>query len=280
MKTEAVEAPIVAFSVGLYRALLTAYPTQFRREYGPHMLQVFRDCCLRAAHEKGASAMTRFWAITLFDLIRTALQQHLQKEAYMSRSQFIRVSGVALMLSSLPYVIQNVSLGEWVIGSLLLAIGILGLRARYGMSAGAFGRSVLLVGVIGMFLLYAVLAVLYVGHTYLGWMRFEGSATFNPDSLWISPFGGPVLLLLALTLFGVAALRSKPMPRFNWLPLATGIWFPIVYGFSATYIFTHAGAFPDLYWNTIFPLLLLQFFTLCLLGAALIFDQVQEMAPA
>ena len=280
MQNQAVEAPFVTFSITVYRWLLIAYPARFRREYGSHMLQVFRDCCLRASHKNRTSAIASFWAITLLDLTRSALQQHLQKEAHMSRSQFIRVSGAALILSSLAYLGQNISLGGWLICSVLLAIGILGLRLRYGASAGAFGRSVLLAGVIGMFLVYAVFAIVYVGQTYLGWTRFEGSFTFNPDSLWVLLFGGPSFPLLALTLFGISALRNRPMARFNWLPLATGIWFPILYSFAAAYIFTHHGTFPDRYWNAIGPLLLLQFLTLCLLGAALIFDKAREMAPA
>ena len=164
--------------------------------------------------------------------------------------------------------------------AVLLAVGTLGLRARYGASAGAFGRIVLQAGVIGMFLLYAIFTIIYLGATFLGAPRLEGSASFNPDSLWVLVYAGPVLPLLALTIFGVSALRNKPMPRLNWLPLATGIWFPILYSFAAAYIFTHHGTFPDRYWNAIGPLLLLQFLTLCLLGAALIFDKAREMAPA
>ena len=135
MKTQSVEDPIVSFSVGLYRALLAAYPAQFRREYSPHMLQVFRDCCLHTVREKGAGAMTRLWALTLLDLTRSVAQQYLQKEPHLSGSQLIRVSGVALMLSSLPYVVQNVSVGTWLIGTVLLVVGILGVRARYAQLA-------------------------------------------------------------------------------------------------------------------------------------------------
>jgi hypothetical protein len=281
MKTQSVEDPIVSFSVGLYRALLAAYPAQFRREYSPHMLQVFRDCCLHTVREKGAGAMTRLWALTLLDLTRSVAQQYLQKEPHLSGSQLIRVSGVALMLSSLPYVVQNVSVGTWLIGTVLLVVGILGVRARYGMSAGAFARRTLLAGVIGMFLLYAAIAVFYLGETYLGWLRLEGAATFHPNSLWIVGFGGPFFPLAALALFGASALRTKPLPHLNWLPLATGVWFPIFYSFAATYVLTHAGAFPDQYWNAIFlPLTLLQSFSLVLLGALLVFDPAQELAPA
>ena len=33
------------FSKRIYRVLLVAYPKEFRREYGSHMVQVFRDLC-------------------------------------------------------------------------------------------------------------------------------------------------------------------------------------------------------------------------------------------
>src|SRR5512138_258538 len=104
MNNRAADAPLVTFSCTVYRLFMTAYPARFRREYGVDMLQVFRDACRRTIRESGTKGLTRFWALTLFDLVRSVPEQHLQKEAYMSRSQFIKVSGIALILSSLPYV--------------------------------------------------------------------------------------------------------------------------------------------------------------------------------
>ena len=48
MKNKSSDPSPVAFSISLYGMLLAAYPSGFRHEYGMHMAQVFRDCCLRS----------------------------------------------------------------------------------------------------------------------------------------------------------------------------------------------------------------------------------------
>ena len=78
MNTRRAEPPIVALSVRVYQALLLAYPTAFQREYGPHMAQLFRDCCLRAFRRGGPSGMVRLWLFTLLDLVHSVLEQHQQ----------------------------------------------------------------------------------------------------------------------------------------------------------------------------------------------------------
>jgi hypothetical protein len=45
--------------------------------------------------------MFRLWAITLFDLVQSLVSEHTQKETFMSRSKFIRLSGWSLMLGAL-----------------------------------------------------------------------------------------------------------------------------------------------------------------------------------
>jgi hypothetical protein len=58
----------------IFRLLLLAYPSEFRREYGPHMTQVFRDCYRAEEREPG-----RFWVATVLDLIRAAPREHLER---------------------------------------------------------------------------------------------------------------------------------------------------------------------------------------------------------
>lgn len=62
-------------STRIYGLLLFAYPRDFRREYGPHMTQVFRDC-YRA--EKQRTRVFRLWLNTLVDLLRTAPKERMQ----------------------------------------------------------------------------------------------------------------------------------------------------------------------------------------------------------
>jgi hypothetical protein len=55
-----------------FQLLLLAYPVEFRREYGPHMTQLFRDCYQAEEGQPG-----RFWLSTMADLIRAAPREHL-----------------------------------------------------------------------------------------------------------------------------------------------------------------------------------------------------------
>jgi hypothetical protein len=270
----------ITISVKVYQALLVAYPTKFQQEYGSEMVEVFRDCCLRALRQGGTNGMVRLWALTLLDFLHSVVEQHLQKETHMSKSQLIRFSGWAFILGGFAFIISlpTDSLAWSVISSILLATGLLGLRARYGEKAGGFGKSILLIGVIGAVVLYMVLASMAI-------MYYSGVQSVTllhavENGLWILIFGGPAVLLLALTLFGLAALRSKPMARLNWLPVFAGIWYPVWYFFMAGYLFTNNGEYPAQYQTGFYMLFLIQFIALCVFGAFLGTDSSQDLATA
>ena len=71
------DIPQVSLSVRIYRLLLVAYPAKFNQEYGPHMLQVFGDYCAHVFRQNGAQGVFRLWAITLFDLVQSLIEEHL-----------------------------------------------------------------------------------------------------------------------------------------------------------------------------------------------------------
>ncbi len=157
----------------------------------------------------------------------------------MSKSQLIKFSGWAFILGAFSFATiltgsDSIAFPGSVISSILLAVGLLGLRARYGEYLGGIGRNILLIGVIGMILLYIVVGYLFL--MYFGVL--PAIQNDLPEGLWILLFGGPAVLLLALTLFGLTTLRSKPMSHLNWLPVVAGIWYPLVYLFLATYLYT------------------------------------------
>lgn len=238
MINEPMDIPIIKFSVKVYQVLLAAYPTKFRQEYGSHMLQVFRDCCLRAFRQSGTNGMLRLWTITLFDLLRSLIEEHLQKETFMTKSKIIRMSGWSLMLGAVtfflftlgalvesnfydPYmrlkvfVFYNTGLvlGIW-ISSILLAVGILGLRVRYGEEVGFAGKGFLLIGaIVGPAI--GLLGVLGSVEKVINWAEFL-------------LYAGNVVLLACLTIFGISVLRVKPLPRWNGLPFIAGLWFPVL----------------------------------------------------
>lgn len=227
MINRSTDPPVVSFSVRVYQMFLIAYPTQFRQEYGSHMMQVFRDGCLRVIRQGGTNGMFKFWAITLLDLIQSVISEHMQKETHMKqemRPEDIRRAGWALILGAISFVfgvflaISEYGDGDWSLLALLslvfvslplLVFGVLGLRNRYGEKVGGFGKNILLVG-----------AILGPVTSVLG---FFGMAI---DPLWFMIYAGPAVLFICLTLFGVAALRTKPVPRGNGLPVIAGLSYP------------------------------------------------------
>jgi hypothetical protein len=57
----------LSISERAYRRLLAAYPTEFRRRYGPEMAQVFRTACRLKYQASGVSGVARLWPATLWD---------------------------------------------------------------------------------------------------------------------------------------------------------------------------------------------------------------------
>src|SRR4030095_10249503 len=131
-----------------------------------------------------------------------------------------------------------------------------GLRSAYGEHAGSLGRSMLLLGMLG-----PVLWVIAIAS-----MAITVTETQVTEGLWVLIFVGPAISLLGLTLFGLDALSSKPMPRLNGLPFVTGIWYPVAYSLFASYLFTHDSKFPQQYYPALLLMLLIQFLALCRFG--------------
>jgi len=186
----------------------------------------------------------------------------------MKKSQFIKLSGWAFVAGSFALVptMLSGSIAGSVISSILLAIGMLGLRAQYGESVGSLGRNILLISIAAMVLAYAVLPLL------------------QDNGSWsLLPYSGLAILLTGFSIFGLVALVRKPLPRVNWLPFFAGIWFPAIY-FSAFFsAVMNNGASPawiDNYWTIYSMIALLQFLALCILGLILQSDASEEMVTA
>jgi hypothetical protein len=198
----------------------------------------------------------------------------------MSKSGLIKFSGWAFILGGFSFAAiltgsDPLAIPGSVISAILLAVGMSGLRARYGERAGSLGRTMLLLGMLGPILFIIAIAS-------MAFMYSSGNLTITQveEGLWILLFGGPAITLLALTLFGLSALVSRPMPGFNWLPLFAGIWYPVFYIFLAGYLFTHNGVYPGQYHSAFQMMFLIQFLALCGFGAVLLTDTTQEMATA
>jgi hypothetical protein len=199
----------------------------------------------------------------------------------MSKPELIKKSGWAFVAGSFAFLTilsgsDSITFPGSVISTLLLAAGMLSLRAGYGETVSRFGRNMLLLGVIGPILLCIVSASGAL-------MYLSGNLTdteVKAKGLWLLMYGGPASSLLGLTLFGLAALSSKPMARFNWLPVFAGIWYPVFYFFLAGYLVTHNGVYPGQYQMAFSLMHLMQFLALCVFGSILVSDSHQEMAMA
>ena len=199
----------------------------------------------------------------------------------MSKPELIKKSGWAFIAGALAFatILTNSDPiafpGSW-ISALLLAAGLLNLRAGYGETVSRSGRNILLMGAVGAVLWDMVIMTLIV-------MASSGilhATQAQGQRFWIVVFGGPAVPLLALTLFGLNALRSKPISRLNWLSILAGIWYSAVYFFLFVYLISHNGVLPDQYWPVVKFTFAIQFFALCVFGASLVSNTSQEMAAA
>ena len=154
----------------------------------------------------------------------------------MTKEKFVRLSGWALMLAGAAFMLgfaiggqetsfsdplggqdAFVEYSQLVLIPLAMAsftVGLLGMRSRYGAQVGRFGSISLLVGAIGG-------AIGFVGGIGLGLI-------LGGDGWWITWISGMFLVLVGLLLFGITAVRKKPLPRWNALPLITGSLFLLI----------------------------------------------------
>jgi len=192
----------------------------------------------------------------------------------MSKSQLIKSSGWFFMAGAFAFITllipaDPIAIPGSVVSAILMAVGLSRLRAAYTEVVGWFGRSLLLLGMLGPVLWCVVLgSMLILGVT-------ETQVT---EGLWVVLFIGPAISLLGLTLFGVTALLHKPMPRLNWLPVFAGIWYPVTYTLFSVYDISHKGQFPDQYLPELVMMVVIQFLALCLFGSILIIDSTKEQA--
>ena len=192
----------------------------------------------------------------------------------MSKSELIKRSGWAFVAGAFTFITllsgsDPIAIPGSVVSAILLAVGMSGLRAGYGETISPFGSNMLRVGVLGP-------VVWVIGVPFMAMLGLKA----QEEGSWVLLFVGPAISLLGLTLFGLDALSSKPMPRLNWLPFVTGIWYPVAYSLLASYLFTHDSKFPQQYYPALPLMLLIQFLALCRFGVVLLTDKTEEMATA
>jgi len=194
----------------------------------------------------------------------------------MSKPELIKRSGWAFVAGAFAFITllsgsDPIAIPGSVVSAILLAVGMSGLRAAYSETVGLFGRGFLLLGVLGPVLWCIVIVSMPI---------IRVTETQVKEGLWVLIFLGPAISLLGLTLFGLTALQSKPLPRLNWLPVFAGIWYPVTYALFSVYDISHKGIFPDQYLAALVLMVVIQFLALCILGFVLIDDSSKELATA
>jgi len=252
-------AATVDLSVRVYTWLLAAYPGSFRAEYGNHMAQVFRDVCRRDYHRRGLRGMAWLWGRTSLDLLRTTVEEHIERGIDMSREKFVRWSGWALMAGAALFA-AGLIIGSFdsydmdpiggvdavyeisqvvglVMGQLLFVIGLLGLRAGYAGRSGGLGAGLLLLAVVGS--VVSIGGLLLMSSTEAGW------------ELWM---GGFLAMTLTLAVFGIVAVRRRVFSRWNYAPLLVGVGMPLLFGIGIVGVDTVSGPAPE--WGSILAVVL------------------------
>ena len=199
----------------------------------------------------------------------------MSKPELIKRSGWLFVAGAFAFLTILSNSDAIQIPGSW-ISALLLAVGLLSLRGSYGESISRFSRNILLIGAVGA-ILYDVVILTLIVMANSGILR---ATQIDGQRFWIVAFGGPAVALLALTLFGLTNLLSKPISRLNWLSIFAGIWYSAVYSLLFVYLVSHNGKLPDQYWPLVKSTFTIQFFALFVFGVVLVTDAPQELATA
>ena len=231
MTTIPSENTTVRLSAKVYRVLLRAYPAAFREEYGAHMLQVFQDYSVRTYEQSGIQGILTLWPITLLDFFKSVIEEHLDKETFMTNEKYIRFSGWSLMaggvvmmiafgfggLYETPFGRTSVyEIGQAILWSLVMltfGLGLFGLRARYRSQMGQLGNAGVLIGGVAS-------TISFVG-MFL-------SPLIAEDAGWFFFFFGILLISSGIGIFGIQAVRKPVLPRWNWVPLASGALIPLL----------------------------------------------------
>jgi len=225
----------LVISERIYQALLYLYPKAFRMIYGEQMRQTFRDACRATYRGKGVIGLLGLWMPTLFDLFKTAFEERTrQGEIAMSKTRLIGLAGPLTLLVGGLWLASAVGDAAFQTGvvrdeALLglaalpfflsfipLLFALLGTRLRFQGSAGAAGRFGLMLSVTGSAgVIVCVLASILSG------MLSQDAGQVS----WLN-YAAVVCVLsirIGFILFGVDALVTRPLPRWNLLPLLLGL---------------------------------------------------------
>lgn len=214
----------------LFSLLLHLYPKRFRDAYGKDMRLAFRDSVRAARRKKRVCGLIELWVVTLADLIKTALEERL-RQMLSTRAAFPHwagpltvVVGVLWMVSALGDLAFQVGLIvddslaslvglPFLLSFIPLLPALVGTWRLFQRSVGIAGRLGLLVSVLACAGMLACLIVGSLAHN---------PSNDQPTQASYGAFVGFIGIRFGLLLFGVDCLNTRPMPRWNGLPLLVG----------------------------------------------------------
>ncbi len=257
LKNKQREHFLISFSMGFYRFLLLFYPSRFRNEFGSHMAQVFRDACLDAYQKAGFLAMIDLWVLTLFDWIKSVIEEQLQRDTDMTREKFIRLSGWALILGAFSMGLGVFVQLDWIRMMLYRTLGDPASLAEYnryramaeniGEVPGFAGLLLVVVGIHGLRILYrekvGKKGQLFLDLAFVGGMISITALffMFGSGNTWWAFISGFVLMFSSLALFGIEAGRKGLLGHVQATLLLSGFWFPAWVVLSTALEFINGG---------------------------------------
>jgi hypothetical protein len=220
----------VRLSAVFYRMLLILYPPAHRREYGPLMVQAFRDLCWDEYQGSGLPGLMWLWVRTLADLMLSASAAHLEaaKEVAMAiKRTAVPMPWGEVMLAVMPGLLFGLSRVyppiRWLfMGSLalvaVLAIVVLATQRHlpaWGLLALGLTASqiLLMVGFEGM----EMLARMGVGRGIRHWLAAIPlwaailALAWKYKRSWLLPSWAWALVVFALSLFATLGHEALTM---------------------------------------------------------------------
>ena len=220
-----ISANSLSASVRVYRTLLVAYPKKFREHYETQMVQVFRDSIREAFHHKGLPGIVDLWIHTLFDLVFTAVMEHiLERSQYMFSPKVILWGGVVGVFSGLFWLMAGS--GGIVLALVLGMGGLAGLYSRQAGQGGKLGLAGFALGIIGTVLALATpwwSSTIFSGATYASiHLRIQSQPVLAVRAVLMGSLG-LITLGIGLALLGLASLHAQTFHRWRGLPLSLGL---------------------------------------------------------
>ena len=216
---------LLAFSNMIYGLLLYAYPASFRREYGYHMAQLFRDDTRRTLRECGLAALISLWFLVLFDLGKTVVAEHIWEVVPKSIEKLAPWSAPAAVIGgilwSLPW---SGWLGEispatqlWLAlpALLLVGVGFIGLFRQVRVHASRNSKIAICLVLIGLLLMVSSVLtglIIEVGEA------FESSINLLPFVLL-----GGFMMALGIIGMGIITITKKALGFWSFVPLALAV---------------------------------------------------------